>query len=307
MRAAIGFLRDLLALAALVGVALHFTVRDSYPIVATVFYALPLPACAGLLFVSALLGIRRTMWAAGCTIAGLVVAAYWLATTYGFHAEEDGDIRIATWNLSNPRHPFQPLIDVVSREHPDFMGLIEVGGLNVEIAKDYAFPLPDYHFSVFPGGIGCLTTGTVKSWSYHPVAGEGRAISLEVDIRGTPIRLVLVDLNSDVFLIRAAEYLALRDIAGTAPRTLLLGDFNTPLESRYSATLRPLFLNSMESAGHGFRETWFFMLPLLSLDQIWSSPDLRPTGSHRVYTKASDHAPVVTDLKFTDPPTKRDR
>ncbi len=42
---------------------------------------------------------------------------------------------------------------------------------------------------------------------------------------------------------------------------------------------------------HGFRETWPFNLPLLSLDQIWLSRDFTPVFASRRTTFASDHSP----------------
>ena len=81
------------------------------------------------------------------------------------------------------------------------------------------------------------------------------------------------------------------------PRTVVMGDFNTPLESVHLEPMRAHFEEVMDGPHRGFRETWFFTLPLLSLDHIWLSRDLEPVFATRRLTLASDHAPVIATFR----------
>lgn len=290
--------RWLLALAAVVGMVLHFTVRDSVPVVFVLFYALPLPVCAALLLGAAILGIRRPAWLIVCLLGAATVTGVWLAATYGTRPPNPGDVRVATWNLARPRHPLPALVDFVRNERPDFLALVESGTIDAAALREYEKLLPDYHCAILPGGMAVLSTSPLESPEWRSIVDGGQANIVTTTLAGVQMRILIVDLNANVFLLRDREFAAVKSLAGSSPRTLLLGDFNTPLESVHVDGLRREFINSMEAAGSGFRETWFFGLPLLSLDQIWTSRDLPPTHSRRVLTLESDHAPVIADLRI---------
>lgn len=296
MRMLFSVARWLLLLTAVVGVGLHATIRDSVPVTCVLFYALPLPACAALLFGAAVPGIRRPAWVAICLLGAGAVTGFWLETAFGTQPASPGDVRVATWNLARPRHPFSPLVDFVRSERPDFVALVESGTIDAAAAREYERLLPGYRCTPLPGGMAVLSTHPVETSEWRSIIDGGQANIVTTTLGRVQVRILIVDLSANVFLLRAREFAALEALASGSSRTLLLGDFNTPLESVYFDSLRRGFINSMEAAGSGFRETWFFGLPLLSLDQIWTSRDLPPTHSRRIFTLASDHAPVIADL-----------
>ena len=86
---------------------------------------------------------------------------------------------------------------------------------------------------------------------------------------------------------------------------LVLGDFNTPLDSAHLAPLRRIHENAFESVGAGYRPTWPAPLPLLALDQVWGNERLRFDRCRHGWSTCSDHRPVVTEVTILPKGMKR--
>jgi endonuclease/exonuclease/phosphatase family metal-dependent hydrolase len=82
--------------------------------------------------------------------------------------------------------------------------------------------------------------------------------------------------------------------AGDDPRAIIVGDFNTPPESVWFREWRTRgFTLANDGPRRGFRETWAYGLPLLTLDHIWLASgwkvlrcDHRRLGSDHLAVKA---------------------
>jgi len=79
---------------------------------------------------------------------------------------------------------------------------------------------------------------------------------------------------------------------------LVVGDFNTPLDSVHVDLLRSDLTNAFESSGTGYRETWPVILPVLSLDQIWGNSGIRWHRSWCESSLRSDHRRVVAEFSI---------
>jgi endonuclease/exonuclease/phosphatase (EEP) superfamily protein YafD len=118
-----------------------------------------------------------------------------------------------------------------------------------------------------------------------------------VKVGGQMLNIFAADLGAPPFLPRGPQIDMLAGLTSEQPRTLVMGDFNTPLESVHLASMRAHFTEAMDGPHRGFRETWFYNLPMLSLDHVWLSSDLEPVFTSRRLTLASDHDPVVVNFK----------
>ena len=78
---------------------------------------------------------------------------------------------------------------------------------------------------------------------------------------------------------------------------VILGDFNVPYESDYLKNIKTNFNHAFNQKGNGFRETWFWNIPLLSLDHIWVSKDLEILKTEKIGTFKSDHSMLKTYVK----------
>ena len=65
----------------------------------------------------------------------------------------------------------------------------------------------------------------------------------------------------------------------------------------YLKQLKKDFNQAFYKKGNGFRETWFYNLPLLSLDHIWVSKDLKILKTEKIHTLKSDHNMLKTYIK----------
>ncbi len=288
MRRAIATL--LLGLAA-AGLTVRFTFRDSLDALAPFFYALPLPVIGGLFLGGGI--FARSPARLLALFAGVATLGGWFARDYGFAAPKPGAWKFITWNMQNATHPSPDLLHLVRGEQPDFMALIEAGRLTPEIAAAYERALPGYRVLSLGGDRGCLLRGEVAGVDEMVLPGRSRVVTVRARVHGDGVRVIIVDLDSGVFRSRRADFEWITAMARGGPRTVVLGDFNTPLDSAHFDGLRGNFREATEGPHAGFRETWPYEAPFLSLDQIWVSRDLEPRFARRTFTLASDHAPVV--------------
>ena len=100
----------------------------------------------------------------------------------------------------------------------------------------------------------------------------------------------MVDISAGIFKPRQKSMSFINSNLLLDDKTIVLGDFNTPYESRYFQFFKENFVNAFDAKGNGFRETWFWNIPLLSLDHIWTSKDLEILQTEKVNTIKSDHS-----------------
>ena len=80
-------------------------------------------------------------------------------------------------------------------------------------------------------------------------------------------------------------------------KAIVLGDFNVPFESKNLNKFKAEFTHAFNTKGNGFRETWFWNLPILSLDHIWISKDLKILKTQKINTFKSDHCMLKTYVR----------
>ena len=82
--------------------------------------------------------------------------------------------------------------------------------------------------------------------------------------------------------------------------TIVMGDFNTPIDSVWFDGARDDFTHAFEQAGRGMLTTWPAPAPLLAIDHIWLSRQFRIDCASIGWSWASDHRPIVTDVLLPD-------
>ncbi len=298
----------LLAFVVAAGVILRLSVGDGMPLVAPLFYALPLPVLAVLALLrtgcSRLLKQRRTtaVWVP-VTIA---VVIWCLAATVRRHEPQSAEepIRIVCWNVACGGGGWNGQIaQTIRREQPDIVGLIEAGGAPEERQRFCDVHFPDYEAVPMVRGLLCLIRGTAGQGRVIPLANGGRAGTVSVQINGREWTVVLVDINSHPHRFRATPLAALAELVEGMSEgpVVVLGDFNTPSDSVHFEPLRVHHTEAFNAAGRGYAATWPIPLPVLSLDQIWTNGRLRPLRCEHRWTAQSDHRPVVADVAIVPP------
>jgi endonuclease/exonuclease/phosphatase (EEP) superfamily protein YafD len=290
--------------AVVVGVLLHLTLRDAIPGVAVVYYALPRVVLAVMAFTIVIANLlqRRRHTAVLWLVVGIGIVAWSWMVDWRFHssAEPADGIRVMYWNACRGYAGWDAVMNEIKTHKPDLVALGETEQHSSEFRAMWRSELPEYDISFLGGGMMCLVRGS--SGDARPLRTDGysEARELDVTIDNRQLRCLIVDVYAHPLYDRRSALTAIAALAEhSADRPLLiLGDFNTPVDSLHFADLRRHHVNAFEHAGAGCIATWPSLAPVLSLDQIWGNPHLQVQTCRHVLTTASDHRPVVATVRL---------
>lgn len=285
------------------GLLLHLTLRDAIPGLAILYYALPraiLIVLALMSAVGALVQHKRKaaiIWGA----AAVAIACWWHATEWRTSARQEsaGGIRVMDWNVCRGYAGWDAIIRRIEAEQPDLIALGETEHPSNEIRAMWRRRLPQYDISFLGAGMMCLVRGTSGKSRVLQVDDYTQARELDVTIDGRLYRCLIVDVYAHPFYDRRPALVALAALANRSADVplLILGDFNTPLESRHFTDLRRSHVNAFEQAGSGYVATWPALAPVLSLDHVWANARVDVLECHHGQTGASDHRPVLLTVR----------
>ena len=295
--------RTLLWLLLVVGLGLHFTIRDGIDELAFLFYVLPLPV---LLCFALLLGwgskpgtrCRRT-----AMFLALVVIVAWSTRSWRWHESSDlalrkpGEVRVMFWNLSRPTKPFADFVNLVKEFDPDVIGCTEPAdkGQRIDVSV-WQQALPSYEARPAFQELLWFSRVTPRHESTGMLDGLGSYVHAELDLAGQVVPLVIADVWASPWIPRTRQLSeALSQVTGR-PNALLIGDFNTPGESVHFNAYRQELADAFEAGGRGLRETWFYTLPVLSIDHVWVGRDWQVLEARKVWSLDSDHAALLVRL-----------
>ncbi len=111
---------------------------------------------------------------------------------------------------------------------------------------------------------------------------------------------MIVDIDSNPLFSRKERFKILIENLNNLKRTIIMGDFNTPYESVFFESYKKQYYHAFQQVGAGFDSTWLFGIPLLQIDHIWTSKDLKPVKFAKDYHLLSDHAKLQVDLEILD-------
>lgn len=208
-------------------------------------------------------------------------------------------LTVANWNAARKlaQHPehwnFPADITVITETGPFADGPGDAGSSwSSFLARD-----PGISWQAFGEGLTLGVRGRILDHEKFGDARFLRCVRTEVETRnGLRLDVILVDIRSQPWLSRRPALEAIFQQALRDRPTLVMGDFNTPAES----LLLKSAVNGHLHPAHdfpvsGFRETWPWGLPLLTLDQIWTGGGLRPLST-RKEIRHSDHQYVESIL-----------
>jgi endonuclease/exonuclease/phosphatase (EEP) superfamily protein YafD len=291
-----------------IGVSIRWTVKDGLPFAANLFYALPFVVIAGFLVVAAVIWLKndRRALSAGCAIAAVIAGGlWWHGTYYGGACEARSDgLRILTWNTARGFGGWPKVGDYVSAENPDLVGLVEAGGSSDEWREFWAEHLPEHEIYLAGGGLVILARGEIVEEHVFLIGGASTCAEVVIDFEGQRIRVLLVDAVVRPFSNRRDLVEKVFELARAKPElpTVVMGDFNTPIDSVWFDGARRDFVHAFEKAGRGLLTTWPLPLPMLAIDHVWVSRRLRVDCASIGWTWISDHRPIVADVRLTNSP-----
>lgn len=285
------------------GILLQLWLKDRHLLWTLFFYAMPKPCLALLAAGLALFSKQRGRLMAG--LSCLAITAWWLSASYRRGPEilpsvaarkADDEVTMLYWNLARPAALDEEMIALMKTWQPDMAAFVEPGK-NVEtLLAEYEKQLPAYHAAWMPRGILWLTRVPSRYRDRGKLDGIGAYARFDVDGLGPTFPVVVADVHPGY--PRKAQLQEVLTHSLDRRDAILVGDFNTPLESVFFEDYHAKFQNALEAAGSGFKETWPIGLPLLSIDHFWIGPDWQILQAQKIWDlSGSDHAALWVKLK----------
>ncbi|MFI5585473.1 endonuclease/exonuclease/phosphatase family protein [Amycolatopsis sp. NPDC051758] len=173
--------------------------------------------------------------------------------------------------------------------------------------------IPKYEEALAAGYPHHSVQGTVGIWSTFPLGDTQpvaimpwtRALRTTVDTPKGPVAVFVAHLPSVRVRLDSGFTANGRDDAiglladavkaESAPRTVLVGDFNGTTDDRALAPITGRLQAAQDEAGDGFGFSWPAALPMARIDQIFVS-GVRPVAAWTLPATGSDHLPVAASL-----------
>ena len=273
--------------------------RDGSVVAATIYYGTPwlLRLLASLFAVVVLRHWGFRLMAATCLLVSALEAwqSFRLDTV---PADVADSLRASIYNagrtLESDPGTWPALADA------DISAVVESGDFTPESWLRFTAATPGLEWKRF-GGTMLGVRGKILSSESLGIHDRYRCYRTRVSLSGhDEFAVIVVDVRSQPWLSRDQAMSGVLDAAGADPKVIVLGDFNTPPESKWYRRWDPKLTLANNAPRRGFRETWAFGLPLLTLDQIWIG-----RGWHSAWVEhsrhGSDHARVEAFLKPAAP------
>lgn len=120
-----------------------------------------------------------------------------------------------------------------------------------------------------------------------------------ISVGGKKLRFANTHLQHNDNLEREAQAAAIVELLGDNPElTILVGDINAVPDTPEVQTLTNVLVDAWAKVGDGPGYTIPVEGPTRRIDYIFSTDDLTPVHAEVITTDASDHLPVLADLKI---------
>ncbi|MFT5468483.1 MAG: hypothetical protein ACI8UO_003592 [Verrucomicrobiales bacterium] len=233
------------------GLILRLTIRDGWQPLAPFFYATPLPLCLGAFVVFAIRNRKRRRLAISSTMLAVVCLAIWLFHAPGWFGDS-GDFRVAFWNASDSWEHFEVAFDRLDEESIDLLLLAEAPNSkkDQDLARERGFEVRG-----LPREMAIACRGRILELTTHGLQFQSVAHEISCEIDGRVCRVIFVDVGPKPSWPRGPILKRILEIAGDKPNTIIVGDFNTPVESVWFDSFRENFAFTGDAPGSGTRET----------------------------------------------------
>ncbi|WP_420571062.1 endonuclease/exonuclease/phosphatase family protein [Kordia sp.] len=288
------YLKKALQLFLFIAIIVNVTIKDTFYISGLIFYGTPLPLIVlGLLFLLLFIKASTRKYYA---LFALLLTVIWVSRSYTYSPNVDtsNSLEIVLWNAYRTRN-FEDAFSV-SESIPDVMVLIECDEYDYQKIKE---KYKNYHFELTEKLIGIFSKTPIKIHS--KVKTKDHVVVVHFSTKNT--HFYAIDVSSDLRHFRKPMLKSIISEVKTQDKTIILGDFNTPFESIFFKNFKKKYQHAFTEKGNGFRETWFWNIPLLSLDHIWVSQDLKILNVEKIANSKSDHSMLKMYLK-NDVPKK---
>lgn len=290
------------------GVLIRFTVRDSLTGVSAFYYSTPWPVLALVSIVSGLLWLRKNkLISAGLLSAAVVMLCGWFYANIFVGCQPQPStgaqpVRVLFWNTSRGRFGVSRVIDHVKKSDAQIIGVVEAGLRDSSTETAWKGAFSERNVVPLDGDMLCVTCADVIHKMTGTLVGGGRYNYLRMMLDNTPFSLILVDIDPNPFKSRRNALAELQCIVSQhlQENLIIMGDFNTPLDSIYFDSARAFLSHGFDKCGSGFRPTWPVPVPVMMIDHIWTAKKLDIIECRTNRTWASDHAYLTAELAIAN-------
>lgn len=199
-------------------------------------------------------------------------------------------IRVMHWNVWQNRMGMGRIVAQIAEQQPQVICLNEARtGIDSGIPR-YSKILGGEWYELSDQNLIILSRRPVKKLKVLRCEGVR---SLHVSIQAEhPFTLLLVDVRSNINFFRrgALEHLWSHKKDWNPPPDLILGDFNTPVDSfSVQSTLGSMYTDAYRIAGNGVAYTWPSWVPIMRIDLILARTPDSVLRHHIGFTTLSDH------------------
>jgi hypothetical protein len=269
---------------------IHFILKENNYVFSLLYYSFPLPIIIAIIaFLSLFLKKKVRIYN---LILVLILLGLWFGRSFKINEPgtiHETDIEVVFWNATHKRelkHVFEKVDEL-----PDLIVLVEYHAEELEETK---LKLPDcYYYWHEDSEIGVFSKKPIDVKKVF-ISEDETAV---INFTSHGINFYAIDVASSMNVFRKNQIAFVQECVASDKKTIILGDFNTPLESKFLKDIENNFSHVLNEKGNGFRETWFWNLPLLSLDHIWVSKDLKILNAEKIATFKSDHSMIKAVIK----------
>lgn len=275
------------------GLLVSLTVRDLNAASAMIFFGTPWLVRLGLVFGAVILIRKRSRLFLGlCAFVALQASldgarSCWRRGGDGVKVSNEFDVTL--WNTGRKLADMPEEWAGLFAPETRLAVIVEAGSFSKEEWARFLNERPDVQWEKCQGGILVGVRGKVLGMSDHGDGNRFRCQRVKVEIDGNEYSVLGIDIPSQPWISRDGFLDKILNVSAKE-RCLVLGDFNTPPAARgFDEWKGSLHLANAE-AGRGFMETWTYGLPVLTLDQLWLSNDLRCGDARKDGWMKSDHS-----------------
>ena len=285
-------LRRILVILLVLVCIVNVTLKDTFYWSSLFFYAFPKPVIVALALILGISHKKKTAKYVLISIA-IIYGIMWCLTSYRINENEsikDNETSsIVFWNARKQNDFIDAFEELDSI--PELLVIVEYDRTEKHSINQIKQAYPNYHFTKVINKVGIMSKNEmVKQVAIHRHPDQNSFMfEFEVILKNEKYYLYVLDITADLTKFRKAPLDYFYSRIKRRPKTLLMGDFNTPYESVHFKNYKKEYNHSFTIKGNGFRETWFWNIPLLSLDHIWTSKDLKVISSQSIRSWKSDH------------------
>lgn len=271
------------------GTSINLSIKDHYYWSSLLFYTFPFSI---LTFLSLLVVVFnfKTRKRNYFIILFLTITIFWLQEDYFINSITNiptANKTVVFWNAAKKNTFLNAFKELEAL--PDVMILNEYDQTNKITIPKIREQYPSYYFQIIHGKIGLFSKQPITNIKPIQLKHHSFMAGFNTVIDQINYQFYSIDITANIKYIRKPMLKDALSNITLKENTIIVGDFNTPYSSLHFNDYKEYYNHGFANSGSGFINTWFWNLPILSLDHVWLSKDIPIKETKHLNTWNSDH------------------